>query len=598
MDSFSKLPGIQLKETAVLGDAQPEPILHDTAGIIWPELAAGGSPSPGKLTDSSDAKSDTSLSQGILSAMGDISFWVNVFLNSNELRILAQEHPSITLPQPIPDLSQPNVYNSSSLFRNRGLGLPLQLTMLPRKLSFHIDKFLDTLIANIGDDSTVTQEPLAVRLRRAKSWLARTPHQVLLSTGNPRHRPIIKLTPAFGTGYHLSVKFINGEYYIFDTFPAESADFAFVPPPVRSVSTCYPPTSDANPFAQSQIDLESNGGSAEARARKRQPQLDVVDAVWIRLIPEKEIHQLKYGDIFRIGDIEFQCLRFNTGFGGLQGYRPSMEDEEVAFQDLGLSDHVPVSFYAVYDGHGGRDCAAFLHEELHLSFVHQLGVLTGHLDVSREAARTIFEALYRAFVISDRAFLKLQLQRVRSSGTRNGPGGTAVVVVVAGDKLFCANCGDARAVLSRNGVAVQLSVDHKPDRADETRRIQKAKGHVKNRRVLGRLAVSRAFGDIEYKCVAGAAPALVIVDPEIRMIDLREDDEFVILACDGLFDVYGSQEIVTTIRMQLQAHNGDVQKVVEIIVQDAIIAKQSRDNVSAILILLNQDFAATSESSL
>lgn len=79
------------------------------------------------------------------------------------------------------------------------------------------------------------------------------------------------------------------------------------------------------------------------------PQVDVVNDVWLKLKPQS-LHSLYFGDKFRIGNLTFGVFRFNTGFGGLQGYRSTMEDEEVAFQDLGISDEIPVSFFAVYDG--------------------------------------------------------------------------------------------------------------------------------------------------------------------------------------------------------------------------------------------------------
>lgn len=67
------------------------------------------------------------------------------------------------------------------------------------------------------------------------------------------------------------------------------------------------------------------------------------------------------------------------------------------------------------------------------------------------------------------------------------------------------------------------------------------------------MAVSRAFGDLEYKNVASGKPPLVVSDPEIRMQKLTADDEFLLLACDGLFDVFTSQEAVDFIRRRLAA---------------------------------------------
>lgn len=114
--------------------------------------------------------------------------------------------------------------------------------------------------------------------------------------------------------------------------------------------------------------------------------------------------------------------------------------------------------------HGGRDCASFLREELHLAFMHQVEILVGHLDATNCLDRVVYEAMYRAFMMVDRAFLRLQLNRLRAGGTRNGPGGAAVVVAIFGRSVWCANTGDARCVLCRGGKAVPLSVDQKPVR--------------------------------------------------------------------------------------------------------------------------------------
>ena len=78
-------------------------------------------------------------------------------------------------------------------------------------------------------------------------------------------------------------------------------------------------------------------------------------------------------------------------------------------------------------------------------------------------------------------------------------GSTCVVAVLRGDKLVVANAGDSRAVLCRQGQAVEMSRDHKPMDEDERARIQKAGGFVQEGRVNGSLALSRAIGDLEYK---------------------------------------------------------------------------------------------------
>lgn len=65
--------------------------------------------------------------------------------------------------------------------------------------------------------------------------------------------------------------------------------------------------------------------------------------------------------------------------------------------------------------------------------------------------------------------------------------------------LHVANCGDTRTVLSRNGQAIDITRDQKATDPDEIARIAKAGGFVNNGRVMGILAVARAFGDVSLK---------------------------------------------------------------------------------------------------
>ncbi|CAN4098786.1 unnamed protein product [Withania somnifera] len=112
-------------------------------------------------------------------------------------------------------------------------------------------------------------------------------------------------------------------------------------------------------------------------------------------------------------------------------------------------------------------------------------------------------------------------------------GSTAIVAVVTPDKIIVANCGDSRAVLCRNGKAIPLSNDQKPDRPDELHRIQEAGGRViywDGPRVSGVLAMSRAIGDNYLK-------PYVICVPEVTITDRTMEDDCLILASDGLWDV-------------------------------------------------------------
>jgi protein phosphatase 1G len=122
-------------------------------------------------------------------------------------------------------------------------------------------------------------------------------------------------------------------------------------------------------------------------------------------------------------------------------------------------------------------------------------------------------------------------------------GCTAVVALLRQNQLYVANAGDSRAVLSRNGNALALSQDHKPGHVEERERIVKAGGFLSEiggiTRVNGNLNLSRAIGDLRYKNNAELHPAAQIItaEPDIEHISLQSEDRFLILACDGIWDV-------------------------------------------------------------
>ena len=130
--------------------------------------------------------------------------------------------------------------------------------------------------------------------------------------------------------------------------------------------------------------------------------------------------------------------------------------------------------------------------------------------------------------------------------------------MIIGNHLICANIGDSRAVLCKKGKAINLSWDHKPQRPDEVKRIQKNKGNIQFGRVGGNLAITRAFGDFEFKIIEELKQRnnLIVSEPEIRchLIDPNED-EFIVMASDGLFDKFKSQEACDVIRKYIQKSN-------------------------------------------
>ncbi|CAM9323464.1 unnamed protein product, partial [Phaeothamnion confervicola] len=157
--------------------------------------------------------------------------------------------------------------------------------------------------------------------------------------------------------------------------------------------------------------------------------------------------------------------------------------------------------------------------------------------------------------------------------------------------LHVANVGDCRAVICRGGAAVELTRDHKPTRADEAARVEAAGGYISRGRLNGVLGVTRSFGDLQFKLAPAEGRAAWVAQqltarPEITSVAVTSADAFLLLACDGVWDVMTSQQAVNYVQRRLLAHR-DVQRASRELCQKAI-ALGSGDNCSCVLACLNQ----------
>ena len=174
-------------------------------------------------------------------------------------------------------------------------------------------------------------------------------------------------------------------------------------------------------------------------------------------------------------------------------------------------------------------------------------------------------------------------------------GCTAIIAVIVGSKLYVANVGDSRAVICKNGFAQPLSKDHKPLNAEEKQRIESAGGFVTTvGRVNNYLNLSRAVGDLKYKQDYLLPPEqqIITAEPDISITDLNKDAQFVVLACDGIWDVKTNQEVVDFMINKMR-YADPLSKAVEALL-DECVAKVSPtgaggiggDNMTCILVLL------------
>lgn len=205
----------------------------------------------------------------------------------------------------------------------------------------------------------------------------------------------------------------------------------------------------------------------------------------------------------------------------------------------------------------------------------------------------------------------------------NGDSGTtACCVLVTPDWLVCANAGDSRAVFSKKARAVPLSYDHKPDDEGEERRIRSAGGYVAGGRVEGDLAVSRGLGDFRFKNMptvlsnfnlttgkpmhilegfeststngegAGGGQDQLMKPGDQKVSPIpdiilqtrnREQDEFVIVACDGIWDVRSNQECVSEVTTIFQEGEADIGLLCEELL-DTCLRLGSKDNMTALVV--------------
>lgn len=171
-------------------------------------------------------------------------------------------------------------------------------------------------------------------------------------------------------------------------------------------------------------------------------------------------------------------------------------------------------------------------------------------------------------------------------------GCTAVCAVVRGNELWVANAGDSRCVFSRGGTAVAMTTDHKPNDQEEYARIIKAGGFVADGRVNGSLNLSRALGDMEYKQTKELGPdeQMVTAVPEVRKEVLQPGDEFILLACDGIWDVLTNQEAVDFVRERLLAGKSPRQIAEEMcdrcLAPDTSGCGKGCDNMSVVVVVL------------
>ena len=264
----------------------------------------------------------------------------------------------------------------------------------------------------------------------------------------------------------------------------------------------------------------------------------------------------------------------------VKGKRPQNEDKHscVLNMDTGSTDHdktkAPINYFAVYDGHGSKFISAYLAEHLPTCFMDK--------RIQYPLKKNFVKKLYNYWQNE----LKTKYAKIAENA---GSTCCAVIQYREGDceYLNVLNTGDSRCIICRGNLGIPLTYDHKPGTAVERARITALGGTVTwdgfDWRVDS-LSVSRAFGDISSE------PFLTCM-PDIYKYKLTKDDKFIVLACDGLFDVKNTAEVVEYVLencydMQTGMR---INKNINIAkrLADHAIAIGSTDNVSVIVVFFD-----------
>lgn len=244
------------------------------------------------------------------------------------------------------------------------------------------------------------------------------------------------------------------------------------------------------------------------------------------------------------------------GFSLVKGKsRHEMEDFHVA-EFRKVQSH-ELGLFAIYDGHLGHSVAHYLQRNLFDNILNEPGFWDNPVV-----------AIMNAYRRTDSAILE--------KAPDLGPGGSTAVTVILinGNHLLVANVGDSRAVLCRQGTAIQLSIDHEP--SNEREAIETKGGFVTKlpgdvARVDGQLAVARAFGDKTLKEHLSS-------DPDVKAERISDDDEFLIVASDGLWKVMNNQEAVELVRKTKDPKAAAKQ------LTEAALERKSKDDISCIVV--------------
>ena len=302
-------------------------------------------------------------------------------------------------------------------------------------------------------------------------------------------------------------------------------------------------------------------------------------------------HSLDYE--FKNSDELIKAYAYNTCEGNIRDYN----EDTITATKINLNPKEKNNycyFFAIYDGHGGNGCSLYLKNNLHKNIT----------EFSVNGIKSAIELTENNFLTKKAVDYNNNL--IDTSGS------CGVILLIKNKKFIIANIGDSRLVIFKNKRMIFSTKDHKPNTYLEKRRIELAGGIVYQTRTAipiyqngklieipwrvapGGLSVSRTFGDIESKDERfGGKKGVVVASPDISEFDLNEEYNFIVIGCDGIFDVLSNGEIIECIKIVIKLNKGKNKKINELcadfasMIIKSALAKESFDNVSCVVIVFN-----------
>jgi integrin-linked kinase-associated serine/threonine phosphatase 2C len=338
-------------------------------------------------------------------------------------------------------------------------------------------------------------------------------------------------------------------------------------------------------------------------------------------------------------------VELTTHMGSHKGKKQYQQDKPVVLNNLAalnpdLAD-ARFAYYAVYDGHAGEFVSTYLQEHLHLTVIEQIAKdfkyspTPAHPPQSpavappppsanacrikqteKKVQLQLRKSLIVSFLNTDKTIQGLCNKQETGSAGRptweHEDGSCAIAALVVGNVVWVCNVGDSKAVLGRfkggELKAHPLSKDHTPLLVKERQRIESKRGTVEDGRVNGRLGVSRSFGDMPVKRYG------VIAQPDITKFSISDKDQFMVLACDGLWSVFTVEECVQWVGAELakawELYRDEHKHKVEILVpgavretplqavtkmvterllREAVFARKVKDNTTVVLVVFHDE---------